>query len=425
MSSSLKFIYTRHRILAGVFGVRGLSTAGSIIFTFVVSRQLPLDGAGMVFLMTTYATGLALLCRYGMDVLLVKQLSATDKLQADKLAFLASTLTAFLVTTIATISAWFSAVYLLDLPHIPTITTAVLAVCMAMMFLCSSIMKAINHPIIGNALEGTVIYLLVSIAVIVLNADSAQYVLSVACVVAVITTLFSLIIVLWNRQLGLANFLKFNYLNKTTLFDISIVSSRMKQSTPYGLIAITSYVSQWGVVLITGILFNLEMVASISVLLRFLAPLHFIQLTIDSFLAPKFAGMRNPADIRALRRKGVVLALILGLPWVLLVILYSGELISFLAGSDYLPIQKSTVVLVIGYYIVMCLGCNGLIMIMRDMQIAALRLSVTRALIFCVSSVLFMYLFGITGVAMSYLLAIFVQVSLARYLVNRRFPAVS
>jgi O-antigen/teichoic acid export membrane protein len=138
-------------------------------------------------------------------------------------------------------------------------------------------------------------------------------------------------------------------------------------------VAVLSYAAQWGVVFVVGIVLSHNAVAIMNALLRLLAPLQFVILTLDYFVAPRFAR-GNDADIARVRRRSIITGLALVAPYALALLSAPGLLLSYIYGPNYGAYGNELRILIAGLLFQMAMGPNGILLNMlshdREMTVS-------------------------------------------------------
>jgi O-antigen/teichoic acid export membrane protein len=145
-------------------------------------------------------------------------------------------------------------------------------------------------------------------------------------------------------------------------------------------VAILSYLAQWGVLMIVMLALARDSVAVLNALLRLLAPLQFIVLTLDFFLAPRFARKRNVEILRT-RRRGVAACLTLATPYALAVLIWPNVLLATIYGSRYAGYGLELQILAVGIILQMSLGANGILLNMLSEDAAMTKSVILRFII--------------------------------------------
>lgn len=174
-------------------------------------------------------------------------------------------------------------------------------------------------------------------------------------------------------------------------------------------IAILSYISQWGGVILISFMIGDEAVAVSNALLRLLAPLQFVILTLDFYLAPKLTTAESWRDVQRLRWFGILIGLALAAPYAVILGSQPDAVMIILFGAEYQGYGAELRVLIVASLLQISMGANGILLNMRGLDFISLIGVVGRFLGTLVLSVIFIPFLGIMGVILTFSVTLILQ----------------
>lgn len=361
--------------LGGAFAGRFVSAAGVLAITVLLSRQLPLAEAGAFFEAFTILMGLAILTRCGQELRLLRVVARCERGEEAHEELSASLAVIVLACAIIglPILAWWgfsgptSPLQLVWLPLLPTAVTNVAA----------AYAKGMGRPAVGALGEVGSISAVATILLLFFPPRSA------------LEAWWALSFAAW--IVGFAWYLIPLALGAVSVKLAAPRSAVLSEAKHLWFVSVLSYVAQWAVIVVVAIAMSDEAVAALNGLLRLIAPLQFVILTLDYFVAPRFAG-GTTADIIRVRRWSIAVGLAIVLPYAGLLLGIPGQFLEFLYGPQYSAYGYELRILVVGTLFQMALGPNGMLLNMLSHDRANTLSVVLRiAAAFAVQSVLFVH----------------------------------
>ena len=378
--------------LGSAFTGRFISAGGVLAISVLLSRQLPLAEAGKFFEAFAVLMGAAILTRCGQELRLLRAVAQKAKrnLSADELVASSSLVVAASVLAGLPFLAWSglsgppSPLKLIWLPLIPAAMTNVIA----------AYFKGLGRSGLGALAEVGGISLVATGWFIVFPAQdalSAWLVLSIAA---------------WLVGLG--------------WWGIAVASGKggvriqplrmdlLTEGRHLWLVSVLSYVSQWGIVLLVALTMSPDAVAIVNALLRLLAPMQFVALTLDYFVAPRFAR-GTAVDINRVRQRSIWTGITLTAPYAAILLVQPTRILTFVYGADYGAYGNELRILIIGMLCQTVLGPNGILLNMLSRDRDMLRGVVLRIIVNFVAQ-LFLFVHPAVWIAAAaYSLALFAQ----------------
>lgn len=342
--------------LAGAFAGRSVSAAGVLAITVLLSRQLSLAEAGAFFEAFTILMGLAILTRCGQELRLLRTVARREggrRTHEELSGSLAVVALASLVIGLPIMIWWSSSdaaspLKLLWLPLLPAAVTNVAA----------AYAKGMGKPALGALGEVGSISVVATIWLFVFPPGSALDAWLVLSFSAWVVGLIWYLILVFS-----GSFMLRLAIPRLPLLD---------EAKHLWLVSVLSYVAQWAVIFMIAIAMSTEAVAILNGLLRLLAPLQFVILTMDYFVAPYFSR-ESSSNINKVRSWSIATSLLVASPYAGLLIAVPETSLEFLYGLQYSPYGDELRILVAGTLLQIMLGPNGMVlnMLSRDKAMTA------------------------------------------------------
>lgn len=325
-------------------GGRIVSASGVLLLSIVATRQLDATQSGKFFTAFTALMGLGIFLRMGLDVIILREVSRAEKDEgieslygALNLVFVAC---AFCMVGIL---AWGS-FYLYD----PTsIFVAAALFPISGSNIVAAFLKAKNQYFFGSACEVGSISLITAAVVPLISPDNSDELLHILLITSWIFFVFMILVCLS----------RFGPPTKWA----SVQLSRLLKGRNIWAVSVFSYISQWASLIFVSILMPVENVTTVNMLFRLLAPLQFVVLAIDYWLAPKYSRATN-GGISILRRRGIIIAYTLCVPYAFLALFFPSEMISFLFGAHSAQAAFLLQFLVAATLVQIGFGANGILL---------------------------------------------------------------
>jgi O-antigen/teichoic acid export membrane protein len=331
--------------LASTITGRAISASGVLVISVVLSRQLSLPEAGGFFFAFTLLMGLAIFARVGQELRLIRAVAWRSKASEGR-ADLAASLEVVTVASLA-VSAPFAVAWLI-VPEPSPLTLIWLALLpTAMTNLTASYFKGRGDNSLGALSEVGSVSLVASAGYLVFPPQSATEAWMVLSAASWLVAGGWLAVAIGRRRL--------------TARRVGAWRALVRDSRHLWSVAVLSYVAQWGVLVIVMLAMTQDAVAILNALLRLLAPLQFVVLSLDLFLAPRFAR-KSPDEIIRARRRGITACLSLAAPYALVLLLWPDRVLATLYGQAYGGFGLELQILVAGILIQMVFGANGVLL---------------------------------------------------------------
>ncbi|WP_139194234.1 lipopolysaccharide biosynthesis protein [Roseovarius nanhaiticus] len=383
---------------------RFLSASGVIAISVTLSRQLSLAEAGAFFGAFITLMGMAIALQFGSPLIILRSVARLSGDTAGADAIFGRALSNLTVVCAVVAAGWIGAVALGGSFDTPMAWVWVNFLPVAVMGPVSAYVKAKGHPGWGGFWEVGVLSLIgVALVLIARPADAmeAWLAFSVAC---------------WTGMI-----LGFLHAGARHLKSIAWPAPDLKlmlEGRHLWAVAVLSYASLWGGVLIAEWLLDPEATAVLNALFRALAPLQFLILTIDFYMAPKFAAADKAALYRLYTRARIACAL-LAVPYAALTLAVPSEFLNLLYGEGYGAYGTELRVIIGAILVQIALGPAGILLNMRGQDKIMLLFLAGKSLVYCSTAILFGIGVGLTGIIVSFSLSAVLQV-LAQYIFVKR-----
>ncbi|MGI9375311.1 MAG: lipopolysaccharide biosynthesis protein [Tsuneonella suprasediminis] len=391
------------RVLIG----RLISSAGAILITVLALREFPLEESGKFLLAFTSLTGVAILAQFGQNLSIIRESAAPDLSPEDAADTFYSAAAAVLVpcVVISALLAILSAFQKSPADPVQLLWSAIIPC--GLQGIISSYFKGRGYGGWGGFWEQGIAAAFACVAFLILplqTANQAWLIYSGFLWLAlIISSLHLMSLRLLARPQHWRSYWRFD-----TYFDAKYL----------GLIALLSYLSQWGGVLLAKFMIGDAGVAVLNGLYRLLAPLQFVILTLDSFLAPKFSKA-SAKGARGYLRIGRVLGLMAAIPYVAIALSFSGEILNYLFGESGPVYAFDLALLLLAVLIQMALGPTGICLNMRRHDQITFLILVLKTGISFIGALLIVPFAGFSGFVYMFTLSIMAQAILQYVYVQR------
>lgn len=344
---------------------RAISSGGSIILTLVLIRRLEISESGEFFSAFTILNGLAILLNAGQAILLIRKISKPEISQfyANKI-FCATSVNLSILSLSATIILSVLSILLLDntkpiawvwAPLIPILHLG----------LTSALFKARGNLVKGGILEPGFISTLTAFSIILFPEINA------------LNLWYRLTAIAWTTMILSHHGLFYSQRSKIKIFKFK--KSYFKEAQILWITSVLNYFSQWGgLVIATFILCNSD-IAILNAIFRLIAPVQFISLTMDFYLASKFS-QKVGSDLLLTRNTGRNYTLIFLIPYTLMIAVFAEPLIEFLYKGLSQHSEFYLRLLMVASLIQTGFGSNGMLLNMKNREFKVLYGTLARIL---------------------------------------------
>lgn len=397
---------------------RGVSAIGSILLVIVIGKKFGASGVGLFVFVQTVYLGAALLARLGIDAYLVKRIAQSTTIKQKTDIFVSSIRRTFLTSLMfscvllvssGSISKYYNGGNLDDYLYV----AVALVPFSALLFVAIGFIRGINKPGLASIFEnGSVSLISVLLFLLIAEVYSGASLLDFfLCLLfsTILSILLSLLVVKKDLDVGLAEFIYNLFVKKTSAdkvvnYDFFFISA-IQFSQQIIPVLVASYF------LTEAELGLLKASEKVALAIGFVAMI--TNTVMPARLAKSFSKGHNTEFLYNVRF-GFLINAMLAVPLGIIAVLYSDNLVAMLgddfAGSGYLLCifalaQTYNVLLNPSVFI---LNMTGNERITKKLSIFALFLSLT-------SMPLLMLYFELVGAALSIVLYLIIQNSLAFY----------
>lgn len=386
-------------LIRAVFG-RAVSAGGVLAVSVVLSRQLSLPEAGSFFTAFAAAMGVSIFLQAGQPLLLIRKVAVRDDgpdlffQTLGNIALISGPLICLMIAWQILTRAGGDPVGWIWVPLLPIVIIGQ----------CASYLKGQGRPGAGGLFEVGVISAVATIYFVIFPAQTAMSAWWIFCVIAWISAIIAIAGVMHGMRRGMPNTLY----NPKLIYEARIL----------WLNSVLSYVSQWGGVLIVAATLDADAVAILNAVFRLLAPIQFVVITLDYFLAPKLAA-RGTFDLRRLRMLGVLASLGLIAPYLLVLLVIPDIVLVTLFGDAFSGYGFALQILAFGALVQIVLGANGIALNMWGQDRIALNGVLLRSAMATFGSAALIPYYGLTAAVIAFSAAVVCQNGYYRYVVNR------
>lgn len=280
--------------LCKAFFSKVVAGVGVLSLNFFLGHYYGVTGAGQFMFMLSVVVGISVFVRIGLDNLLLRELSISYDLKEDQQlieAILNSFLWCFSISSVFVlfflvifkfffaVDIVFSFPILLTLPFYGAI------------YLQSSMLKAVDHTAIAPFFETGSVALLLSVFIVIV-----QYIGYPQINVVAWGFLFSSIVIFISGDFILAKRLLSRDGKKLRLDSKNIVQLPWRKHKGLGsffILSANAYLSQWGIVLLLGLLMTDAEVGAFTIAHRLALVISFVLIVINGVASPKFSSLYN------------------------------------------------------------------------------------------------------------------------------------
>ncbi len=348
--------------LAKTLLARLTSALGVIVLSVLLARMLSLEEAGEFFGAFTICMGLSIVLRWGQDIMVLREIANAAETQQHTAVWhaiflvggLSVFVTAALLITATLTDSNATLLYRAAAPLLP----------LALMNVFSAILKGNNKPALGGLFEVGLVSGAASILIFLSSASTAS------------AAWDCLVISAWVLSASIASYTVWihdiRWTRPTNLIH------RVRQSFDLWLVAVLSYLSQWGGVIFMAAVANIAEIAIVNALFRLLAPIQFVILTLDAFFAPRFAR-ENVSNCTVAHRQSVYFGLLVVSPYAFIILTRPELLLVTIYGQSYGGHGLALQLLAIASVVQISMGPNGMLLMMRQAERTVLLSVVLRA----------------------------------------------
>lgn len=321
-----------------------------MLLTIVATRSLPLGETGKFFSAFTVMMGLTIILQAGQPLLLLRKLGECKRSSQNyKTLFCMTTSNVIILNLTATLPIAIASIFFLDLQD-PIAWVWVSLIPFSCLFQFSSFLKGMGHANKGGLIEPGIVSLVTALIALFWSQATALQLWN------------TMVIVSWAIMVSSYLGLKVSFIG----IKLSLIPSLRLFLEAYHLWLITSlnYLSQWFGVIVAILFLKDSDIATLNAILRILAPLQFISLTIDSYLSPK-CSLEKGNELLRLRNLGRIFGLILGAPYCLILLRFPELSIRFIYGDMEEVASDLVKILIVTGLILVALGPNGMLLQMK------------------------------------------------------------
>lgn len=390
-------------------GVRASAAVVALILTFLVTRIMSVDEAGLFLFGFTIVNVMATFFRMGMDNIVLREVGANG-LSTASLNIIHTGLLVVFFTSIffATLVSFFSkeiSYYVFDKPAFGLVLEwLVLSLPFMVVFMLLSFSFIGQQRIFwGNFFQN------LGISSVFIVLSSGSFYLFDYKVDSVSASLFYLLssififiaaLVLWFSQ-------------REVVFSIERINYRSLWHSSSNLWVSTTMLIlvSWSALAISGVFLSERELAFLSVALRAGMIVSLVITVINMVVAPRYAALWKKGaidDIKDLSRNASRSSFLLALPVAILMVLFSEEIMGFF-GAEFKSASEILVIVVIGQFLAVVMGGSGYILNMSGHEKDFRRMTIVSGVISLLMAFLFSYLWGVEGAAISTSISLFLQ----------------
>jgi len=399
--------------------VRLLGTLSGFIITLLVAKTLGAESAGLYFLSFTVVTFLAVACRLGLDMTVIKftgrSLNGSYEGSARDVLHRAIVLTSILAGIVSVLVFSFSESIAINIfnkhelfPLLKSFSLSIVPV--SLLAITAMSMQGLQKSILSVFSQTLVINLLLCVLFFLpggsLSADDVAmfYTLSIACV-------FFVFFSMWYRWLSNrpSGRVKVSY---KLLLDSSL---------PLWFFTMTNQLIQWSGIFVVGIFETSESVAVFSVTQRLANMLTILFMSVNMVIAPKLAQLSHDGEkikVIALLRNSILLTIAISFIPVLLLLCFPQWLLG-LFGSEFESGAVLLMIMVAGYLFNVITGPLEVYLSMSNNEKELKKVALVLGPLAVTANVLLVYLFGVQGAAYATAGILIIQKSIVIYFVKK------
>jgi|TARA_Y100001001_G_scaffold164313_1_gene196020 O-antigen/teichoic acid export membrane protein len=334
--------------LVPAIGGRIVSAGGVLALSISATRYLDATQSGRFFTAFTALMGLAIFMRMGLDILVLRLASQTPKQRSVQYLFDALKLVLAACALLIIVAFVWGLFFPIELTYI---YIAVSLFPLAASNIVAAFLKANGMNFSGSAAEVGLISLITAAILPLILPSGAEEALAALMVTS--WFIFVFIILMCLKAYGKPN------LNTSPRFDLVFEGRNI------WAVSILSYASQWASLVFASFLLPVENVTTVNMLFRLLAPLQFVILAVDYWLAPRYSSC-YVERIPTLRARAILMSYALCAPYALTVLLFPAEVISLLFGEEFVGASGLLRILIVATLIQIAFGANGILLNMLE-----------------------------------------------------------
>jgi len=373
---------------------RFISSAGVLGLSVLLSQQLSLEEAGKFFGAFAALMGIAIFLRSGQELLLIRKIAQDkDEPESQSSLFMHSLATVFCLSLVAVIILY---AYYFTGEETPSplseLWKPILPV--TLINLAAAYMKGQGRSGMGGLYEVGLISMMAFLVFLVAPPTDAHSSWRIFTWVAWITFLISIGMAILRAQPSISAFRP--------------QASLLFEARHLWAFAVLSYLSQWGGLLVVAALVGSESVAILNALFRLLAPIQFVIITLDFFLAPKFS-IASGREINRLRNLGIVASLAIAFPYIGFLLVAPNFVLWNVFGADYAAYSTELRILVVSSFVTMAIGANGILLNMCNKEKAVIVGVLGRSLVSVFLTLVLINYISLTAAVLGFALALVMQ----------------
>ncbi len=402
----------RHVTVARVFFVRIAGALIQFLFFLVLARHIGPEGFGLFSLGYAFLLVASSIARWGIDQVALRQMSRHVARRAHVLGvtmFMRGALLVLLIgSAVASLALWLWTVF--DFPRalLPFVWAVVP---FSLLNYLAECMRAQDRQLWAAALQ----VLVVPAGALMIVWLSADVSLASAVEAFVLTCLAACIIAcgfwVWRERSHL----------RLRLEGAMSVADIMLSATPIATAAIVSTWLGFAETSMLGLLRSPEEVAGYSAALRAMFIFNFMVVAVNNVLAPRFSVLYQDHELQTIwatvKRAGMLTFMASALP-LLLFFLFAEDIMMFF-GNDFAFAADALRILLLGQLVLSLSGTLGTVLIMCGHEQAFKRIILLSACANLVSAPSLIWLWGISGAAISAVFTIMVANAMCLAMVRR------
>lgn len=360
----------------------------------ILSRQLSLSEAGLFFEAFIALMGLAISLQLGSPLIILRTVARLSHDPKETDAILAHTLSS--ISAICGIVAllWLGFFSVFEGFRTPMSWVWINILPATAMGPLSAYLKAKGLSGRGGFWEVGVLSLMASCFMLLsppTSAMTAWLILSVASWIGMITAML---------QIGVRHF--------RPLFRPGLNISLLVEGRFLWAMSVLAYASLWGGVLLSKWFLDQEATAILNGLFRTLAPLQFLILTVDYYVAPKFAATTG-SKLRELYINARIICFVLALPYVAATMILPSEILVLLYGDQYASFGFELRIIIVAIFFQIILGPAGMLLNMKNDDLVVLKCMCFKFILYVLLGVYLVIRLEVTGIVIALSVSIILQ----------------
>jgi len=397
---------------------RVLGAALALVSTIFFARILGALEFGILNLGLTTITIISLFVRSGLDNVALKQVSAyfPEQTQTSD-GYIAAVLKVILKSGILfTVMIWvlaeFIAINIFDKPEFEETLKLLsfLIIPMSLSFVLSEINKALSRPKF-SAFCHAVLPASITLILVLFISVSNDNELSRILIAIIIGFVISTGICLYSLRENLIS------QNKKYLTCLNV----LKEGLPMLLVSSGALVMAWSDIIILGILSSADNIGIYSAASRVVMATTIILIAVNAITVPKYSNFYKKGDIASIEKLGrvsaAVLLLVVIFPTTILMLFSDWVMLFF--GEEYVAGAQILRILAVGQFVNVACGSVAYLLIMTGKERVLRNIYTATALLNILSSIIFLKLWGVEGVAYATSFSVILWNLWAAYAVKR------